>query len=84
MNNGDMPAMAVKVVASVRARRQAEGVGVDLDDRQYTGLTKREHFAGLTMQALINIDANFEGSPNVKAELAVKMADALLEELSNV
>ena len=45
------------------------------------GLTKREHFAGLAMQSLINIDAGFRATPDVKAELAVKMADALLREL---
>ena len=50
------------------------------------GLTKREHFAGLIMQGLV--ENNFtptgfqNGNENNLAELAVKCSDALLEALS--
>ena len=56
-------------------------------ERQYSGLTKREYFAGLAMQGLL-------ANPNIKrpsgdyekeniefAEVCVKYADALLNEL---
>lgn len=73
--------MAVKVVASVAARRQAEGVGLNLDDTQYIGLTKREHFAGLAMQGLYVRLQGQVASSEVCAQIAVEMADALLKEL---
>ncbi len=80
MNNSDMPAMAVKVVASVSARRQAKGLGVDLDDRQYTGLTKREYMAALALQGLL-VDPNLAAPKSEYARNAVELADALLKEL---
>ena len=42
-----------------------------------TGLTKREHFAGMAMQTLCR---SYE-APKLAAEHAVKFADALLAEL---
>ena len=57
-------------------------------ERQYSGLTKREYFAGLAMQGLL---ANCNGgmtsggnhvfSPNGISELAVLHADELLKQL---
>ena len=41
------------------------------------GLTKREYFAGLAMQGLVDRHINYE----VVAEYAVEYADALLKEL---
>ena len=49
-------------------------------DTEYIGLTKREHFAGLAMQALVShygADLVQEGN----AILACKYADALLKAL---
>lgn len=43
------------------------------------GLTKREYFAGLAMQGLINS----VNSPSFIAEKAVKLADELLQKLEN-
>ena len=43
----------------------------------WTGLTKREHFAGLAMQGLIRHGWQAQET----AETAVMFADALLEEL---
>ena len=64
MNNSDMPAMPVS--------------GDMRYDTIYSGLTKREHFAGLAMQGLCS-------DPNMNAlglvELAVVTADALLKAL---
>lgn len=42
------------------------------------GLTKREYFAGLAMQSLLN---NVHLSLDVVAELSVQTSDALLKEL---
>lgn len=44
-----------------------------------SGLTKREYFAGLAMQGLC-ADPNMPGIVNA-AEIAVEMADALLQQL---
>ena len=81
MNNSDMPAMAVKVAASVQARRQAEGAGLFLEDVTYTGLTKREHFAGLALQGFISAGVNGMPSATDISILAVNYADRLLEML---
>lgn len=54
--------------------------------RQEYGLTKREYFAGLAMQALVSDIVNaeskgYEVTSDVTAKEAVSMADALLAEL---
>ena len=59
-------------------------------EKQYSGLTKREYFAGLAMQGLL---ANSYGgmtsggsrtfSPNEISKLAVLHADELLKQLEN-
>ncbi len=47
-----------------------------------TGLTKREYFAGLALQAMIYKNGSGEGSiRKTNVFEAVKMADLLLEEL---
>lgn len=46
-----------------------------------TGLTKREYFAGLAMQAYISQDDNDECSVEAIAEWSVDNADALIEAL---
>ena len=39
-----MPAMAVNIKVGRMARLQAEGLGMNVEDKQYIGLTKREQF----------------------------------------
>lgn len=81
MNNADMPIAALQTEYGVLKQTQD---GVD-----YCGLTKREHFAGLAMQALVSnqqwmlaatddlvVDACIE-----VAMAATKIADRLLAEL---
>jgi len=52
------------------------------NDTGYGGLTKREYFAGLAMQGLINHGSHNRGlASGAFAEDAVIIADALLKEL---
>lgn len=83
MNNSDRPAMPQPLASN----------GVDLfDTSEYApsnaGLTKREHFAGLAMQAYISGNAAWSGGDSYvsvshveAATEAVHYADALLAEL---
>ena len=73
MNNSEMPAMPTE--QSTEHFSQAS-------THYSTGLTKREHFAGLAMQGLISAGVNGLPSAEEIAFLAVKGADALLLELS--
>ena len=70
MNNADMPAMPHDIVF---------GKGYPLN-YEPTGLTKREHFAGLAMQGVM---ANEEEYPKWSdlARASVAAADALLKAL---
>jgi|TARA_R110000764_G_scaffold67042_1_gene139590 hypothetical protein len=63
MNNADKPAMP----------------SPHFEDDELQGLTKREHFAGLAMQALLTHHGNEGYVPC--AAFAVEFADALLKEL---
>ena len=75
MNNSDMPAMP-----SDKLYRGEDGGTVR---KMSTGLTKREHFAGLIMSS-IAFEASDKCRPNHfdhTAMIAVQMADALLLEL---
>jgi len=84
MNNSDQPAMPTSVTykkllittEDITGRRTDHGMQ-DFKE-QFSGLTKREHLAGLAMQGLC-IDSQMNGVATVK--LAVVMADALLKEL---
>lgn len=58
-------------------------------NRNILTLSKREYFAGLAMQGMLvsesenyNYDYNYEEGNNYLADKAVKIADALLNELS--
>lgn len=44
----------------------------------FEGLTKREYFAAMALQGL----ASLANHPNAKALMAIKAADALIEELN--
>lgn len=66
-NNADMPAMPQEWEAYVEGGAPS-------------GLTKREYFAGLAMQAIAT-DSDFGGDPIDAAYLACDYADALLARL---
>ena len=84
MKNADMPAMAVKVVASVAAQRQAKGLGVDCEDVTFTGLTKREHFAAMALSGIcIDKSLCLSADRQALAARSVQMADALLAALDD-
>ncbi|MFN5910699.1 MAG: hypothetical protein ACK45H_05120 [Bacteroidota bacterium] len=70
--NGDKPAFPIS---------EDETDRLDLGVEIYTGLTKREHFAGIALQGLI-IESKDYYSYRELAEKAVGFADALLDELS--
>jgi len=78
MNNSDSPAAP---------QSGTEGASGDLNssnDWGGSGLTKREHFAGLAMQGILSsarINAD-EISSQRMAATSLKLADALLEELA--
>ena len=71
MDNKDMPAMPISEEDTDR---------IDVGVKIYTGLTKREHFAGLAMQAIIA--AGYIGMPSGPlSAMAVKYAESILVEL---
>ena len=75
MKNGDMPAQPI--VAGHGQPSVMEAV-VNNQGAQCFGLTKREYFAAMAMQGLL---ASSMGSADRRAAIAVKQADALLEQL---
>ena len=83
MNNSDMPAMPTGLVDEEVLNADGEYCGTV--EAKYTGLTKREHFAGLAMQGWLARCANTPHShklePEGMARVAVEMADALLAQL---
>ena len=57
-------------------------------ERQYSGLTKREYFAGLAMQGLLALPdkgtyGSFDEAIEWMCEVSVKFADELLKQLEN-
>ena len=57
-------------------------------ERQYSGLTKREHYAGLAMQGLLALPdkgtyGSFDEAIERICEVSVKFADELLKQLEN-
>jgi hypothetical protein len=74
MNNSDMPAMAQQVMIDA----YGDIVTASELDKDYMGLTKREHFAGLVMQGLL-AEGSWTGQTSAVA--SVKLADALLKAL---
>lgn len=73
MKNADMP---ISVVQNSHG-----AIMSTFNCDQYTGLTKREYFAGLAMQGILISDAEFTMDKNDIAFQAVRHADALLAEL---
>jgi hypothetical protein len=72
MNNSDMPAAPIGPYQYINEDGSFVNGGA-------TGLTKREHFAGLAMQALVS-HYGADGASDC-AILACKYADALLKAL---
>ena len=76
MNNSDKPAMPYD--------HTFEDINGDIFRRMYTGLTKREHFAGLAMQGIL-ANKFYDAPRRTKLEGmaidAVAAANALLMEL---
>ena len=53
-------------------------------EKQYSGLTKREYFAGLAMQGFCSNQEflkNLNGDPNLTAQACIEIADELLKQL---
>jgi hypothetical protein len=84
MNNSDMPAMP-QSGDSIEQWNDPTDPSAGTYDA--TGLTKREHFAGLAMQSVLNNfnvyeQGHFDSSDyKVTVQNAVGLADALLAEL---
>ena len=76
MNNSDMPAMPLP-----DAEQWQDTTDPERGTYYATGLTKREHFAGLAMQGFIASGYYNLNMPSSTADSAVRAADALLEEL---
>jgi len=75
MNNADQPAMPVPTVRFDEESNEITVMGT-------TGLTKREHFAGLAMQGLLAYTGEDQFVGDLAfARAAVHYADALLKEL---
>jgi hypothetical protein len=55
---------------------------VTQSEEMTTGLTKREHFAGLAMQGIMANQSCYTLKDNQKAEYAIIMADLLIAELN--
>lgn len=78
MKNADMPAMPVDGEFWIDPAKP------ELGTETYEGLTKREVFAMAALQGLSgahNHDGEWSHDSKLVAEVAVKYADALLEEL---
>jgi len=73
MNNANMPAMPTNNPHYDGNWNKEQMIGY--------GLTKREHFAGLAMQATLSNPEFSSSSPEAIASVAVEQADALLAEL---
>ena len=72
MNNSDMPAAPISEEETDRA---LDGVKI------FTGLTKREHFAAMAMQAMLSNPKEWMVMGADVAMSAIEAADALLKAL---
>lgn len=57
----------------------AYGFGTDTYERSQEGITLRDHYAGLAMQALIT-HYGLEGTQKTLTETSYELADAMLKE----
>jgi hypothetical protein len=88
MDNKDMPAIPTGLIHEDVFNSDGEFCGTV--EARYVGLTKREHFAGLAMQSVLNNfnpyeQGDFDSSDyRLTVQHAVGLADALLDELDKV
>ena len=75
--NGYSPAMPSSV-----SRSDDGNIVSSRDFDGFEGLSKREHFAGLAMQAVVTADLNMNMTERDAAAFAVLQADALLKALA--
>tara|TARA_R110002051_G_C8432941_1_gene453769 strand:+ start:212 stop:454 length:243 start_codon:yes stop_codon:yes gene_type:complete len=78
MNNGTMPASPTVDMDMKMTREEFDNKTAGGRYLPSYGLSKREHFAGLAIQALVS-DSSL--SPSEASRLAIDYADALLAEL---
>jgi hypothetical protein len=78
MNNSDMPAMPQ---SGDDIEQWNDPTNPGAGTYFATGLTKREHFAGLAMQGLITLKGKHCCDTDIVAAQCVRMADSLLAEL---
>ena len=78
MKNGNEPAAPIKLNERVEDTATCD-VKIHICEEYFEGLTKREHIAGLAMQAILS--RNGQISYELLAERATEAADALLKEL---
>lgn len=75
MKNSEQPAFAV-------SREMCEMPNGQINIEEYPfGLTKREYFAGLSLQGVIAIYEHVNFHPSFVAQKAIQIADELLKQL---
>ena len=86
MKNGDKP---INPSTSIKINdTEFFEYNIPHGERQYSGLTKREHYAGLAMQGLAALPnkgtySSFDEAIERICEVSVKFADELLKQLEN-
>ena len=86
MNNADKP---INPSTSIKiSDTEFFEYNLPTKERQYSGLTKREHYAGLAMQGLLALPDkgtynSFDEAIERICEVSVKFADELLKQLEN-
>jgi hypothetical protein len=75
IKNADMPAMPMSKADSIKFLQ---------GDCVLTGLSKREHITAMAMQGFISAGGNGMPTDRDIAQLAVKYADALLNEIERL
>lgn len=81
MNNKDDPAFPVSVAVGA-SDDIVTSIGIGVNENT-GGLTKREYFAAMAMQGFVANSKNYcQFNPTDDAHYCIKLADALLEELS--
>ena len=86
MQNKDKPCYPIRIKPTMEAIQKAAEDGRNLEPGNvvYTGLSKREHFAGLAMQGLSANPSLNECEYSRIAKWAVDQADELLKYLDEI
>lgn len=82
MNNSDMPAMPCQGSIN-RDSDEPQPYQFGNNDFVFQGVTKREHFAGLAMQGMLQNPMHNDHSIDTIVSMACDTADALIEHLEN-